>query len=105
MKKHHRYTIDSKDLNAKIANIVEETTILGPVTADKLAKLISVLVKNEVDHAVSYALELGMTPEDNPPEDELQSFEPTITHKDLVKVQASLDTYWASKPSVNRFNS
>lgn len=70
MKKHHRYTIDSNDLNAKIASIVKETTILGPITADKLAKLISVLVKNEVDHAVSYALELGMTPEDNPPHED-----------------------------------
>jgi hypothetical protein len=63
MKKHHLYTIDSENLNRNIAGIIEEASILGSVTPDKLASLISVLVKNEVDHAVSYALELGMTPE------------------------------------------
>ena len=64
MKKHHLYTINSKDLNANIAGIIEQASILGPITSDKLASLISVLVKKHVDHAVSYALELGMTPED-----------------------------------------
>ena len=67
MKKHHLYTINTKHLNANIADIIEQASILGPITSDKLASLISVLVKKEVDHAVSYALELGMTPEDNPP--------------------------------------
>lgn len=73
MKKHHLYTVNSRELNENIAGIIEQTSILGPVTSDKLASLISVLVKNEVDHAVSYALELGMTPEDNPPCDDSYS--------------------------------
>jgi hypothetical protein len=67
MKKHHLYTVNSRELNENIAGIIEQASILGPVTSDKLASLISVLVKKHVDHAVSYALELGMTPEDNPP--------------------------------------
>ena len=67
MKKHHLYTVNTKDLNANIAGIIEQASILGPITSDKLASLISNLVKKEVDHAVSYALILGMTPDDNPP--------------------------------------
>jgi len=69
MKKHHRYTINSKELNANIAVIIEQASILGPITAHKLASLISVLVKKEVDHAVSYALILGMTPDDIVPDE------------------------------------
>jgi len=64
MKKHHLYTVNSRELNENIAGI------LGSANSDKLASLISDLVKKHVDHAVSYALELGMTPEDNPPCDD-----------------------------------
>ena len=62
--KHHLYTINTRDLKENITGILQLSSVLK-MHEDQLATLISDLVKKHVDHAVSYALELGMTPEDN----------------------------------------